>query len=69
MRRSSSQTQLESIAREVAVKADYIADRTTTHARLGETLQRLYAPVCDEQTDRFNSVLSSLDRRFSGMGS
>jgi hypothetical protein len=68
MRHSPSQTQLESIARDVAVKADYIADRTTTNARLGEILQRLYAPVCDKQTDRFDSVLLPLDQRFSGRG-
>jgi hypothetical protein len=68
MRHRPSQTQLESIARDAAVKADCFADRTTTNARLGETLQRLYAPVCDEQTDRFDSVLSSLDQRFSRRG-
>jgi hypothetical protein len=68
MRHRSSQTQLESIARDAAVKADYIADRTSTNARLGETLQRLYAPVCDEQMDRFDSVLMSLDQRFSRRG-
>jgi hypothetical protein len=68
MRHRASQTQLESIARDAAVKADYIANRTTTNARLGETLQRLYAPVCDEQTDRFDSVLMSLDQRFSRRG-
>ncbi|MBV9065258.1 MAG: hypothetical protein JOZ84_07455 [Methylobacteriaceae bacterium] len=68
MRHRLLQTQLESIARDAAVKADHIANRTTTNARLGETLQRLYAPVCDEQADRFDSVLMSLDQRFSRRG-
>ncbi|MBV8848092.1 MAG: hypothetical protein JOZ16_00745 [Methylobacteriaceae bacterium] len=68
MRRGPSDMQLESIARDAAVKSDYIADRTTTNARLGETLQRLYAPVCDEQTDRFGSILMVLDRRLSARG-
>jgi hypothetical protein len=64
MRRSSSQTLIESIARDAAVKADYIADRTTTNARLGEVLQRLYAPVDDEQPAHFAALLTLLDRRF-----
>jgi hypothetical protein len=68
MRHRPSQSQLESIARDAAVKADCFADRTATNARLGETLQRLYAPVCDEQTDRFDSVLTLLDQRFSRRG-
>jgi hypothetical protein len=60
--------QLESIARDAAVKADYIADRTTTNARLGETLQRLYAPMDDEQPGRFGALLNLLDQRLSGRG-
>jgi hypothetical protein len=67
MRPSPSQTQLESIARDAAVKADYIADRTTTNARLGETLQRLYTPV-GEQPPRIGALLMLLDQRFSARG-
>jgi hypothetical protein len=65
MRRSSSQTQLESIARDAPVKVGYIADRTTTNARLGETLQRVYAPVEDEP-GRIGYLLRLLDRGFAG---
>jgi len=68
MRRSSSETHLQSIARDAAVKADYMPDRTTTNARLGETLQRMYAPVDDEQLDRLGSLLMALDRSLSRRG-
>ena len=68
MRQSPPQTQLESIAREAAVRADYIADRTTTNARLGETLQRLYAPVDDEPPAQLGALLMLLDQRSSGRG-
>jgi hypothetical protein len=66
MRHSPPQTQLKSIARDAAVKAHYIADRTTTNARLGETLQRLYAPVDDEPPAQLGVLLMRLDQRFSG---
>jgi hypothetical protein len=66
MRFNPSQTQLESIARDAPVKADYLADRTTTNARLGETLQRVYAPVEDEQPDRFRHLIMLLDRGSAG---
>ena len=56
---------IESIAREAAVKADYIADRTSTNARLGKALQRLYAPT-DEEPAHFAALLTLLDRRFCG---
>jgi hypothetical protein len=62
MRRSPSQTQLESIARDAPVKVGYIADRTTTNARLGATLQRVYAPMDDEQSGRIGHLLRLLDR-------
>jgi hypothetical protein len=65
MQRSPSQTQLESIARDAAVKADFLADRTTTNARLGQTLQRVYAPVEDEP-GRIGYLLRLLDRGFAG---
>ena len=68
MRFNPSQNQLESIARDAPVKADYLADRTTTNARLGETLQRVYAPVDDGQPDRIGHLLTLLDRGF-GRGS
>jgi hypothetical protein len=54
---------LEAIARDAPVKADYIADHTTTHARLGETLQRLYAPAAGHPPDRFGQLLTLLDQR------
>jgi hypothetical protein len=54
---------LEAIARDAPVKADYIADRTTTHARLGETLQRLFAPAAGHPPDRFGQLLTLLDQR------
>jgi Anti-sigma factor NepR len=63
MRHLSSNGHLEAIARDAAVKADYIADRTTTHARLGETLRRLYSPVADEPSDRLSDLLAQLDQR------
>ena len=66
MRRSTSETHLQAVARDAAVKADYIRDRTTTNARLGETLQRLYAPVEDAQPDRLGQLLTLLDRRGAG---
>ena len=66
MRRSSSNMQIESVARDAAVKADYIADRTSTNARLGKVLQDLYAPVDDEQPAHFAALLTLLDRRFCG---
>ena len=63
MRRNSSRTHIKSIARDMAVKADYIADRTTTNARIGEALQCLYLPV-DDEAARFANLLTLLDRRF-----
>jgi hypothetical protein len=54
---------LETIARDVPVKSDYIVDRTSTHARLGETLQRLYAPATGRPPDRFGQLLTLLDQR------
>jgi hypothetical protein len=54
---------LETIARDVPVKSDYIVDRTSTHARLGETLQRLYAPAAGRPPDRFGQLLTLLDQR------
>jgi hypothetical protein len=66
MRPGSSETRLESVARDAAVKADGIHDRTTTHARLGNALQRMYAPVDEGQPDRFGHLLMQLDRRLPG---
>ena len=54
---------LETIARDAPIKSDYIVDRTTTHARLGETLQRLYAPAAGHPPDRFGQLLTLLDQR------
>jgi hypothetical protein len=58
---------LEAIARDAPVKADYIADRTTTQPRLGETMQRLYA-AADQQPDRFGQLLTLLDQRLEQLG-
>lgn len=68
MRRNPSDTGLHSIARDAAVKADCIPDRTTTNARLGETLQRLYAPVEEAEPARFGYLLGALDDRLSRHG-
>jgi hypothetical protein len=65
MRHSSSETRLHSIARDAAVKAEGMRDPTTTHARLGDALQRMYAPVDEGQSDRFDYLLMQLDRRLS----
>jgi hypothetical protein len=54
---------LETIARDPPIKSDYILDRTSTHARLGETLQRLYAPAASHPPDRFGQLLRLLDQR------
>jgi hypothetical protein len=62
MRRSSSETHLHSVARDAAVKVGYIPDRTTTNARLGEALQRLYAPVDDAPPERLGPLLMALER-------
>jgi hypothetical protein len=66
MRPNSSETRLESVARDAAVKGDSIHDRTTTHARLGDGLQRMYAPVDEGQPDRFGYLLMLLESRLSG---
>jgi hypothetical protein len=66
MRHSSTETGLEAIAREAPVKARYMADRSTTHARLGETLQRLYAPVADAEPDRIGHLLMLVEQRLAG---
>jgi hypothetical protein len=66
MRQSSSQAYFESIERDSAVKADYIADKTTTNARLGASLRRLYAPVDDEPCGRLGHLMTLLDRRLAG---
>jgi|tagenome__1003787_1003787.scaffolds.fasta_scaffold15485957_1 hypothetical protein len=66
MRQSSSQAHFESVERESAVKADYIANPTTTNARLGASLRRLYAPVDDEPCGRFGDLMTLLDRRLGG---
>ena len=55
---------LEAIARDAPVEADYTVDRTTTHAWLGETLQRLYA-AADQQPDQ---LLTPLDQRLGQLG-
>jgi hypothetical protein len=68
MRQSSSHAYFESVARDSAVKADYIPDRTTTNARLGATLRRLYAPVDDEPSGRLGHLMTLLDRRRPGRG-
>jgi hypothetical protein len=54
---------LETIARDAPVKSDYIVDCTTTHARLGKTLQRLYTPAADQPPDPFGQLLTLLDQR------
>jgi hypothetical protein len=48
------------------VKADYIADPTTTNARLSASLRRLYAPVDDEPCGRLGHLMTLIDRRLSG---
>ena len=63
--RRSSETHLQAIARDAAVKSNYLPDRTTTNARLGATLQRLYAPVEDAHPDRLTYLLAQLDRHAS----
>ncbi len=68
MRHSSTETRFETVARDAPVKARYIADRSTTHARLGESLQRLYAPVADAQPDRMGHLLTLLEQRLAGRG-
>jgi hypothetical protein len=54
---------VETIARDAPIKSDYIVDRTTKHAWLGETLQRLYAPAVSHPPDRFGQLLTLLDQR------
>jgi len=54
---------LVTIARDAPVKPDYIVDRTRTHVRIGETLQRLYTPAADQPPDRFGQLLTLLDQR------
>jgi hypothetical protein len=66
MRSGSSETQLESVPRDAAVKTDRLRDSTTTHARLGDALQRMYAPVDEGQSDGFGYLLMLLQRRLPG---
>ncbi|MEA2834665.1 MAG: hypothetical protein QOG66_2867 [Methylobacteriaceae bacterium] len=66
MRQSSSQAYFETVARDSAVKADYIADPTTTNARLSASLRRLYAPVDDEPCGRLGHLMTLIDCRLSG---
>jgi hypothetical protein len=66
MRSGSSETQLESVPRDAAVKADGLPDATTTHARLGDALQRMYAPVDEGQSGGFGYLLMLLQRRLPG---
>jgi hypothetical protein len=65
MRRSASETRIESVPRDCAVKAAWIADPLSTNMRLGLTLQRLYPTPPDEQPDRFGQLLMLLDRKLS----
>jgi hypothetical protein len=66
MRRGISETHLEAIARDSAVRADCVPNRMTTHARLGESLRRLYGPVQDDRPDQIGHLLMVLEGRLSG---
>ena len=52
---------LDFVPRDMPVKAAGIPDRTGTHARLGQALQRLY-PTGDERPDWLAHLLRRLDR-------
>lgn len=55
----------EAVGRDAAVKAAGVPDPGSTRSRLGQGLQRLYAPVTDEQPDQFGILLAALQRHFA----
>jgi hypothetical protein len=60
MGRKPPETNIEPVPRDPPVRAAGITDRTTTHARLGQGLQRLYEPVTDAQPDRLGQLVALL---------
>lgn len=60
MPRSPAETALEFIPRDTPVKAAGLPDRTTVSARLGQGLQRLYAPAGEGQPERIGQLLTQL---------
>jgi hypothetical protein len=61
MRRAPMKSTLDTVPRDAPVKAAGIMDRTSTHARLGQALQRLYPPG-DERPAWLEHLLLKLDR-------
>jgi hypothetical protein len=61
MPRSPSKAALDAVPRDAPVKAACVPDRTGTHARLRQALQRLY-PAGDERPDWLDHLLVRLDR-------
>lgn len=55
----------EAIARDAPVKAQGAPDPSSTTARLGQGLQRLYQPAQDQQPDRLGKLLNVLQQHFA----
>jgi hypothetical protein len=52
----------EMVGRAVPVTADGKPDKSKTNLRLGYSMQRLFQPVTDEQSDQLGHLLTLLDR-------
>jgi hypothetical protein len=75
MGRSPEKT-IESVPRDSAVKAVGIPDPLSVNMRLGQSLQRLYQPIPDEQPDLssdatrpFDCLKASVRKDINGEGS
>ena len=62
MRHARMKSALDTIPRDAPVKAAGVPERTATHARLGQALQRLY-PVGNERPAWLEHLLPKLERK------
>ena len=57
-----SERAFETVDRDMPVTVDGDRTRLKTNTRLGYSLQRLFEPVTDEQSDQLGHLLMLLDR-------
>jgi len=62
MQSMPSERAFEVVDRDLPVTADGKPTKSRTNTRLGYSLQRLFEPVTDEQSDQLGRLLVLLDR-------
>ena len=62
MQNMPSERAFEVVDRDLPVTADGKSTKSRTNTRLGYSLQRLFEPVTDEQSDQLGRLLVLLDR-------